>query len=222
MVGAGDTAVHTARAARRSHRGFTLLELLVALAVFAIMAAIAYTGLASVLQARAHVNQTLETLANLQGAIHRIQLDLEQAVSRSVRYAYGEPHPAMRGAPGRGIEFTRAGWRNPLGLPRSHLQRVAYRVSDEDHLVRVHWLVLDRARASEPVKQVLIKNVEDVEWRFLNKQREWVEVWPPPKVARASGPHEASEVLPRAVELRLETEQWGEIRYLFLIPGPPS
>lgn len=207
---------------RRSEGGFTLIELMVALAVFAIMAAMAYSGLASVLEARENVDKSLETIANLQGAIHRIQMDLEQAVSRSVRYGYGDPHSAMIGAPERGIEFTRAGWRNPLSLPRSSLQRVAYRVNEDGHLVRLHWLVLDRAQTTAPVKRILIRNVEDVEWRFLNNKRKWVEVWPPAEAARASGPRNASEVMPRAVELRLETEAWGELRYLFLIPGPTS
>lgn len=207
---------------RRSDRGFTLLELLIALAVFAIMAAMAYSGLASVLEARAQVDKTLATIANLQSAMHRMQMDLEQAVPRSVRYAYGDPHPAMRGLPDRGIEFTRNGWRNPLSLPRSHLQRVAYRVNEDDDLVRQSWLVLDRAQDSTPIERVLIQDVTDVEWRYLNQQREWVDVWPPAQAARASGQGNASEVLPRAVELRLETQAWGELRYLFLIPGPPS
>lgn len=221
-MGARATNLTGAANRLRTGQGFTLIELMVALAVFAIMAALAYSGLASVLQARNHVDQTLATIANLQGAIHRMQMDLEQAVPRSVRYAYGAQHPAMAGAPDRGIEFTRAGWRNPLSLPRSQLQRVAYRVGDDGNLVRLHWLVLDRAQDTVPVKQVLIKDVENVEWRFLNKNRKWVAVWPPAHAVRASGPGNAAEVMPRAVELHLETEQWGELRYLFLIPGPPS
>lgn len=210
------------RQAGFNQAGFTLLELLIALAVFAIMAAMAYSGLASVLEAREEVDETLATIADLQGAIHRMQMDLEQAVPRSVRYAYGDPHPALRGLPEQGIEFTRNGWRNPLSLPRSHLQRVAYRINEDGDLVRLSWLVLDRAQDSVPIERVLIEGVKDVEWRFLNEQREWVDVWPPGQAARASGAGSASEVMPRAVELRLETEAWGELRYLFLIPGPPS
>lgn len=206
----------------RFHRGFTLIELLAALAVFAVMSVMAYSGLASVLEARTEVNKTLETIANLQGAMHRIQMDLEQAVPRSVRYTYGVPHPAMKSMSDGGIEMTRAGWRNPLSRPRSHLQRVAYRVNNEGHLVRLHWWVLDRARTSEPVERILIKNVQEVDWRFLNKQREWVDTWPPQNTARKRQSKQILEKLPRAVELNLETEQWGQLRYLFLIPGVPS
>lgn len=205
--------------------GFTLIELLVALAVFAVMSAMAYSGLASVLEARENVNQSLENTADIQGAMHRIQTDLEQTVARSIRDGYGDPQPAMTGVPDQGLQLTRNGWRNPLSEPRSHLQRVAYRIDEEDRLVRLHWRVLDRAQDSAPVESVLLENVDDLEWRFLNAQRDWVDAWPP--ASATAGPAGSAGVgadtsLPLAVELRLETPAWGELRYLFKIPGGGS
>lgn len=209
----------------KHHAGFTLIELLVALAVFTIMAAMAYGGLASVLEARANVDESLEATASIQGSMHRMQVDLEQTVARSIRDGYGDPEPAMTGIPGQGIQFTRNGWRNPLSKPRSHLQRVAYRVDEKDRLMRLHWRVLDRAQDSAPVETVLMEDVDDVEWRFLNQQRKWVDAWPP-AAANATGAGnptpDGSDTLPIAVELRLETAEWGELRYLFRIPGAQS
>lgn len=201
--------------------GFTLIELMVALAVFTVMSTMAYSGLASVLEARENVDQSLENTADIQGAVHRIQTDLEQAVARSIRDGFGDPQPALTGVPDQGLQLTRNGWRNPLSEPRSHLQRVAYRIDEEDRLMRLHWRVVDRAQDSAPVESVLLEEVDDLEWRFLNQEREWVDAWPPAAASAAPGGAAtgATTTLPRAVELRLETPTWGELRYLFKLPG---
>ena len=102
-------------------RGFTLLELLVALAVFAIMSIAAYSGLSNVLFTRAAVETENRRLAMTQLAFHRLGQDLEQVIPRSVRDEYGEPEPALRGniQDSEALLFTRAGWDNPLGQPLS-------------------------------------------------------------------------------------------------------
>lgn len=200
--------------------GFTLVELLVALAVFAVMSAMAYTGLAAVLEARESVDAALERTATIQGTMHRIQADLEQAVKRPIRDGYGDLQPALSNTPEDGLQFTRGGWRNPLSEPRSHLQRVAYRVDEEDQLVRLHWRMLDRAQDSAPVETVLLEDVENVEWRFLSDGGEWIDAWPPANLAASpSAIGSGSTLMPAAVELRMEAPAWGDIRYVFAIPG---
>ncbi|MCU0806914.1 MAG: type II secretion system minor pseudopilin GspJ [Candidatus Contendobacter sp.] len=113
-------------------RGFTLLELLVALAVFSIMAVAAYGGLRNVLYTRAAVEEQNRRLAAVQLAVYRLEQDIEQAVPRGIRDEYGEPQGALLGgalADDR-LTLTRTGWDNPLGQPRANLQRVAYRLRD--------------------------------------------------------------------------------------------
>lgn len=206
-------------------RGFTLIELLVALAVFAVMSAMAYGGLNSVIEARTQIDAALERSQRLQQAVYRLQSDLEQTAARAIRDQFGDARPALAGDPDAGLVFTRLGWRNPLGEPRSHLQRVHYRLDEEDRLVRSHWRVLDRAQDSVPVDTVLLEDVERLEWRFMTGNREWQDRWPPlaeggsPRQATPGAPTEQHTRLPLAVELRLTTDDRGEIRQLFAIPG---
>jgi general secretion pathway protein J len=199
-------------------RGFTLLELLVALSIFAMMAAMAYGGLSSVIRARTGVDASLERTQRLQQAVFRLQSDLEQAAARGVRDQFGDPRPALAAEPALGLSFTRHGWRNPLQEPRSHLQRVRYRLDEEGRLVRHHWRVLDRAQDSAPVETVLLEDVQRLEWRFLDGGREWRDRWPP-LAADAPAPDPWEAELPLVVEVRLTTEDRGEIRQLFAIPG---
>lgn len=207
-----------------NQRGFTLMELLLALAIFAIMSAMAYTGLSQTLQSRESINAALERTQKLQIAIFRIQSDLEQTASRSIRDEFGENQPALLGSAENGITFTRNGWRNPLQEVRSTLQRVGYRLDEDNKLMRLHWRVLDRAQDSPPIETELIEDVESLEWRYLSSDDSWVDRWPPGNVnasnSNPAGLQASSTQLPRAVELRLETETLGEIRHLFYIVQP--
>jgi general secretion pathway protein J len=205
-------------------RGFTLVELLAAIAIFAVMALMAYGGLSAVLNARAAVETSLARTAEIQKAVYRLQSDLEQARPRPIRDEYGDRQPAFvtrdEGREGRRVEFTRGGWRNPRLQRRSALERVSYGLKD-GRLVRYSWLTLDRAREDALIEVPLLDGVESLEWRFLDAQRSWRDSWPP----QAATGNTTPELLPLAVELNLETRDWGQIRYLFrLIPrqtAPP-
>jgi general secretion pathway protein J len=202
-------------------RGFTLLELLVALAVFAIMATAAYSGLRSVLFTRAAVEEENRRLAAVQLAVFRLEQDIEQALPRGIRDEYGEPQPALRGGEllSDALVLTRAGWDNPLGQPRANLQRVAYRLR-EGRLWRLYWIVLDRGGAMEPRETLLLDQVSEFRVRFLDQSDAWQNDWPPPanSVADDSLPPDPN-ALPRAVEITLTLEDWGAITRLLPLPG---
>ena len=202
-------------------RGFTLLELLVALAVFAIMSIAAYSGLSNVLFTRAAVEMENRRLAMTQLAFHRLGQDLEQVIPRSVRDEYGEPEPALRGniQDSEALLFTRAGWDNPLGQPRANLQRVAYRLR-EGRLWRLHWDALDRGGLAEPREIMLLDRVRALRLRFLDQDDAWRNDWPPPADGLSDpGRKPKPDPLPRAVEISLTLEDWGEITRLLLLPG---
>lgn len=198
--------------------GFTLLELLVALAVFSIMAVAAYGGLRNVLYTRAAVEVQNRRLATVQLAVYRLEQDLEQTVSRGIRDEYGEPQTALFSstlADDR-LTLTRTGWDNPLGQPRASLQRVAYRLR-EGRLWRLHWPVLDRGSRMEPRETLLLDRVRDFKARFLD-QGEWRDDWPPPASSSETSKPDPDR-LPRAVEISLTLEDWGEITRLLPLPG---
>lgn len=200
----------------RTHAGFTLLEIMVAIAIFGVMAAMAYGGLNAVLQTRDQLDKQQARLAEIQKAFYRLQADLESAQNRTVRDAFSTPLPSLMYSEDQGLEFTRGGLRNPIGLPRASLERVAYVVKENEEtelydLLRRRWPVLDRADSTAFVETVLLKDIEELEWRFLGDGDEWQTLWPP-----LSGQEPASEAsLPRAVEMTLTTKDYGELRYLF-------
>ena len=200
-------------------RGFTLLELLVALAVFAIMSVAAYSGLRNVLFTRAAVEQQSQRLAAVQLAVFRLEQDIEQAIPRSIRDEYGEKQAALLGGElsDDRLMLTRAGWDNPLGQPRAQIQRIAYRWED-GRLWRRHWPVLDRGGRIEPREILLLDRVSAFTVRFLD-QDEWRSDWPPPVAADAETEKQEADPMPRAVEIRLTLEDWGEITRLLPLAG---
>lgn len=191
----------------RCQSGMTLLEITVALALFALISAAAFGGLQSVLQARAAVAQEARELNEMQLAWQLIENDLSQVIARSVRNEFGLTQPAFALDTNQRLwlGLTRAGWDNPLDQPRSHLQRVQYR-KDQDRLLRGYWFVLD-GFDQQPREAQLFSNVSALRVRVLDHTGQWQTRWPPPGAA--------DHVLPRAVEIAFETPGWGEIRRLF-------
>ena len=144
--------------------------------------------------------------------------DFSTLEPRPVREPLGESYqPALRSDARSQLlaELTHSGWSNPAGLPRSTLQRVAYRIDEEGRLRRDHWYVLDRTLGGEPVSRVLVERVEGLTFRFMDNNGRWHEQWPP---LGYSAP-DAQRVRPIAVEIALELEDWGEIKRLVEVPG---
>ena len=194
--------------------GFTLLEVLVAMAIFAALSVIAYGGLTQVLQSRQHTEARAEHLARLQTAFHLITKDLQQATNRPIRAEYGETRAAFTGGTSEIslLELTHSGWRNPTAQPRSKLQRIAYRL-EAGRLYRHAWQVLDRAQNTQSIPRKLLDDIDQIGLRFLDSSRRWRNSWPPPKDS-AEAPVPA---LPLAIELTLEIKPWGVIKRLIQV-----
>ena len=194
---------------RRLH-GFTLLEMLIALAIFSLLAVMSYGGLSSVLEQQFRTGIEADRLAELQKAYLVMQRDIEQVVTRPVRSEFGEELAPLVGD--QTLELTRGGWSNPLRSPRSTLQRVAWSWQDRQ-LRRYVWQVLDRAQDTLPVEQLLMDNIESMHIRYLTAVDEWKEQWP--DLIQGPDPDAEAAVLPRAVEVAIEHEHYGPLVWLF-------
>ncbi len=206
--------MHPLRTHSKRSPGFTLLELLVAMAIFALLAVMAYGGLNSILTTREVVDMNMARLSEIQRTVMFLGRDLRQAANRGIRDEYGDRRPplvsnvANSSLNGMVLELTRDGYPNPLGAPRSNMQRVAYRVED-DTLYRLSWPVLDRAIDTRPYEAALCEHITALRLRFLDYQDTWHTQWPPQAVEAAP------PALPKAVEFTLELPDWGEITRLY-------
>ncbi|MDX5370841.1 MAG: type II secretion system minor pseudopilin GspJ [Pseudomonadaceae bacterium] len=197
-------------------RGFTLLEVLIAIAIFAVLAMATYRMLDSVLRSDAVQREQERRLRELTRAMAAFERDLLQVRLRPVRDGLGDPLPAMLGE-GERLEFSRSGWRNPLGQPRATLQRVRWQLEGE-RWQRAYWTVLDRAQDSQSQVQQALDGVRRIELRFLDLEGRWLQDWPPAN----SSAEEGLTQLPRAVELMVEHRHYGELRRLWRLPEMPQ
>jgi general secretion pathway protein J len=190
-------------------RGFTLLEVLIAVAIFAVVGIMAYGGLQAVLTQQEIARDNADRFREIQFAVQQLSRDLQQLHPRPVRDELGDGARNAISADARNrypLEFTRGGWSNPLGQPRAAVQRVAFQLED-GRLLRLHWFVPDHTLAEEPVERELLTGVREFRMRFFSAGG-WGEEWPP----GLSGADPA--LLPTAVEFILELEDWGEISRL--------
>lgn len=161
----------------KAQRGFTLLEMLVALAVFAVLGLMSSQMVNRVLKVHQAAITRGERLGEVQRAMQIMQRDVLEMTSRTVRDEMGDPLPTVRVGNDIVLEITRSGWRNPLRQRRSDLQRVAYQVRDET-LFRYYWNVLDRAEDTQPVSQELLHDVTALEVHALDVSGNDHAYWP--------------------------------------------
>lgn len=205
-------------AAPKYVRAFTLLEVLVAVAIFVIVGALAMGGYNELVKQSGIVDSSATRTRAIQAAMQRLVQDVTTLEPRPVREPLGDAiEPALIAESGNEqlVQLTHAGWPNPAGLPRPTLQRVAYRLQD-GKLRREYWAVLDRTLTVEPASAVLLDNVRGVGFRFLDASQTWHDQWPPPTGVTNV---DALRARPVAVEITLDLEDWGTVQRVVEIPG---
>ncbi|OPZ11667.1 MAG: Type II secretion system protein J precursor [Alphaproteobacteria bacterium ADurb.BinA280] len=195
--------------ARARMVGFTLLEVVVAVGLFAVVSALAFGGLSSLLRSREQLASAAADLADMQLAMQIFERDVRSALLRPVRDSYGEVLPSMAGD-ADSLELTRSGYSNGLQLARSELERVAWR-QQKDAWQRGRWAVLDRAPTTSVDVADVLTGVTRMQLRYRTRDGQETDRWPLPG---------REDQLPLALELRLQTRSLGEIRRLIEIsPG---
>ncbi|MBQ4834164.1 type II secretion system minor pseudopilin GspJ [Pseudoalteromonas sp. MMG010] len=194
-------------------RGFTLLEVMVALGILAFVIMATHQILDSTTKAKDASDEKITELNALQTTFRLMDQDFSQMTKRKVRNESGDFQEYYLLA-GRyildsqydGIGFVRDGWINPINLlPRSQLQAVGYRVID-DNLERVYRVYVDQLDDIEPRVQVLLKGVADLTFEFLDNKNEWQSQW-------------QVKSLPSAVAVTVQQIDGDPIRRVFLVPG---
>jgi len=207
---------------RLTKRGFTLIEVLVSVFIFSIVAVLAYGGYSQAAKSSLIADEKMQRIEQLQTTIRLFTQDFEQLAPRGIRDVLGQSVLPSLSADARAqyvVALTRAGWSNPAGLQRSTLQRVQY-IVEENKLRREHWTVLDATLADEPVKRELIDKVKSVKLRYMDSSKVWQEQWPPLGQAAAAGSAAAARLIrPLAVEVKLDLEDFGEITRIIEVGG---
>lgn len=196
--------------------GFTLIEILVAMAIFTIIG-LASTGvLTSVINSDQLSSERFAKLEKLQRAMLTMERDILQIVPRTARVNSESVSAVISGgedvldSDADGLSFVRLGRYNPqMLLPRSTLQAVGYRLQ-ENQLQRLYGNYVDNVIGYEPKVKILLSDIEDFRVTFLTNSEqledpdEWQETY-------------ANSTLPLAISITIISKTFGEIRREFIV-----
>ena len=194
-------------------RGFTLVEMLVALTIFALMSVLSFRGLTSVLQTREHLTEDNRRWRDISLTLAQLEQDMSMVVNRPVRDSGDLPQPALVGNPQAlganeaQLSFSRMGMAWQTGV-LADVQRHGYRLNNGT-LEQLVWPVLDQAPRSEPAVHALLERVNRFELRYLDGTGNWQPRWPLPGVAAA---------LPAALEVVIELDGAVAVTRVFALP----
>lgn len=202
---------------RSQQRGFTLVEILVAMSIFSIIGLIGWSMLSNATTYSEQMEAASDELFEVQKAVWLISRDLQQVAHRPIRNAVGETDESITSLiPGELLSFTHYQDNSLPGYPRVQLQRISYRLAANENsetggqaLYRDIWPVLDRGAQSQPQPQLLLQGVGSVSFRFIDSSGQNSAYWPP-----AAEEQSPLDNLPAAVYILLESSRYGKIERL--------
>lgn len=226
----------------KKHSGFTLVELLVAIAITLIVATLAYSFFDSATRATASSEEVFRQLNSVETIWQVLNADLNHVIDRDLPQAAvgvtsGQSTPSFMGGDNQNsgsnflqgqyiLRFSRDGWANALQQQRSDLQRIGYRWQD-GQLWRDYWTERNQPIEDEPTgSRLLLEDLQAVQIRFLPNTAQnaingpWQIVWPPEKqnLNTASNIQRKGR-LPLALEVTLTIEELGDVQRIFSLPG---
>ena len=177
-------------------RGFTLIEILVALAILAVVALLAYRATAAMTDGEARLAAESEHWRTLDRFFARIEADMREAVPRGSRQG-GAVEPAWWAQPAdsagnTALVFTRAGPEFVLE-PGVAGQRIGYRLT-ADRVEVVYWPQLDNVDDARATAYPLVAGVRQFRVSQVGAGKAWLPRWP---IGGDTG-------VPRAVHVELD------------------
>lgn len=196
----------------KSKQGFTLIEVILAIAIFAIISLSSFTIFNTVITSDERAKLRNQRLNEFNRAFLLMERDFLQMARRTVRLNGEAPligylHTSEQALfdETTALAFVRGGWTNPgLLLPRSDMQSVAYQLN-ESTLERLHFNFVDPVVGQEPKVRSLLTQVESLKFEFYQTDS-WQEEF-------------TGKGLPQAIAVIVETEDFGKIRRQFLVAG---
>ncbi|MEZ9057374.1 type II secretion system minor pseudopilin GspJ [Vibrio pelagius] len=200
-------------ATRSKTQGFTLIEVLVSIAIFATLSVAAYQVVNQIQRSNDVSIERSARLNALQRSLVILDNDFRQMAQRQFR-TNGEEASSklilmqeyLLDSDSIGVMFTRLGWHNPQQqFPRGEVTKVGYRIKEET-LERVWWRYPDTPTGQEGVVTPLLEGIEAFSLEFYNGSS-WLEEW------------QTDRALPQAVRLKLTLKDYGEIERVYLTPS---
>lgn len=200
-------------AARSKTKGFTLIEVLVSIAIFATLSVAAYQVVNQVQRSNEVSTERSARLNALQRSLVILDNDFRQMAQRQFR-TNGEEASSklilmqeyLLDSDTIGVMFTRLGWHNPQQqFPRGEVTKVGYRIKEET-LERVWWRYPDTPTGQEGVVTPLLEGIEAFNLEFYNGSS-WLKEW------------QTDRALPKAVKLKLTLKDYGEVERIYLTPS---
>jgi general secretion pathway protein J len=192
---------------RADESGFTLVEMMIALAIFAMVAATGVALLAFSVRAQAAAQGQLDRVASERRMMALLTADLAQAVPRPSRDPDGKPVRAFEGADGKtaGIVmgYVRTGRSNPEAQARAGIERVEL-VFEKGRLERRAYAMADGAKPETTI--VLAEGLASVGLRYRDRdgwRGRWDSLVP--------------TAMPRAVEMTLTPQGKPALLVAFLV-----
>jgi general secretion pathway protein J len=164
---------------RRRIGGFTLIEIVIALAIMALLALLGYRAVASLSDSEARLSAEAQRWRALDTLFARLEADVRQAVPRAVRNGVGT-EPAWVGAAdaiGNGeLRFSRAG-SDFVAEPGVAGQRLGYRLRD-GRIEVLYWAHYDEPATVAPDVYPLVGGVAQLRLAYLDDRDNWRDRWP--------------------------------------------
>jgi general secretion pathway protein J len=190
-------------------RGFTLIEVLIALTIFAILATITSTSLMQAFKTEETIDANLKALDERQLGFSVIEQDIAQIIVRSIYVEEMLYLPPLLTTP-KYFEFTVSGYLPPQYQKSSQLKRIAYQCK-KDKFIRKSWFHLDSVERENFSQQILFDHLSTCRINYIDDKNQILNHFAP----RSS----LSKQLPNGLSITLEKEHEGKIAMIFAIAG---
>jgi len=193
--------------------GFTLIEVLIALAIFVVLAILTTQALRQAINSKKILFRQTAKFSQLELSFSLLFTDVAQITARPVLGEEMRIFPPFIGQP-KYVEFTRSDQAIFTKTSKQPpLIRIAY-VCKNHQLIRRRFQQLDSQNRSQYFDQVLFENLKSCRFAYLNNTLHVLPIWR----AGALRQNQQTEPLPKAIQVTIDQGFWGNMVNLFIIP----